>query len=106
MSLGIYMGIAQDHTLAPVHVHLNLLGWVSLFLFGLYYRAHDYVRGGLAHLQVVASACGYLSMMAGLAAMLLTGRVTYLPIAITGSLLVWLGMLMFAIIVWRNRLHP
>ena len=29
MSLGIYMGIAQDHTLAPVHVHPNLLGRVS-----------------------------------------------------------------------------
>ena len=38
MSLGIYMGIAQDHSLMPVHAHLNLIGWVTMFLMGLYYR--------------------------------------------------------------------
>lgn len=36
MSLWIYMGIAQDHSLTPVHAHLNLLGWVTMFLTGLY----------------------------------------------------------------------
>jgi hypothetical protein len=37
--LGIYMGIAHDFTLAPVHAHINLVGWVSLALFGTIYRA-------------------------------------------------------------------
>jgi hypothetical protein len=40
VSLGIFMGIRQDFTLAPVHAHLNLLGWASLALFGLTYRAY------------------------------------------------------------------
>jgi len=39
VSLGIWMGIAHDFALAPVHAHLNLLGWASLALFGLAYRA-------------------------------------------------------------------
>ena len=30
MSLGIAMGMREDFTLAPVHAHINLLGWVSL----------------------------------------------------------------------------
>ncbi|NKC29415.1 hypothetical protein [Falsiroseomonas selenitidurans] len=37
--LGIGMGIAHDFQLAPVHAHLNLLGWTSLALMGLVFRA-------------------------------------------------------------------
>jgi drug/metabolite transporter superfamily protein YnfA len=37
--LGMWMGSQQDHTLGPVHAHLNLLGWVSLAIYGLAYRA-------------------------------------------------------------------
>jgi hypothetical protein len=39
VSLGITMGILHDFSLAPVHAHLNLVGWASLALFGLTYRA-------------------------------------------------------------------
>jgi len=28
--LGIHMGKSHDHTLAPVHAHINLLGWASM----------------------------------------------------------------------------
>ena len=38
MLAGIVMGIKQDFALAPAHTHLNLVGGVLLFLFGLYYR--------------------------------------------------------------------
>src|SRR6516225_6598219 len=39
---GLVMGISQDFSTMPAHAHLNLLGWVSLFLFGIYYRC---IRG-------------------------------------------------------------
>ncbi len=32
VTMGIVMGITHDFALAPVHVHLNLLGWASLAL--------------------------------------------------------------------------
>ena len=35
--LGIFMGMNQDFRLAHMHAHLNLLGWVSFFIFGGYY---------------------------------------------------------------------
>ncbi|WP_229164906.1 hypothetical protein [Bradyrhizobium altum] len=38
MLAGIVMGIQHDFTLGPAHAHLNLVGGVLLFLFGLYYR--------------------------------------------------------------------
>jgi hypothetical protein len=37
MLAGIAMAIAQNFLLAPAHAHLNLIGGVLLFLFGLYY---------------------------------------------------------------------
>jgi hypothetical protein len=32
MCSSIYMGIAQDFTLAFAHAHLNLLGWMTMAL--------------------------------------------------------------------------
>jgi uncharacterized protein YhhL (DUF1145 family) len=40
MVWGIVMAISQAHSAMPAHAHLNLLGWVSLFLFGLFYHLH------------------------------------------------------------------
>lgn len=48
VSLGIWMGIAHDFRLAPVHAHLNLLGWASLALFGLVYRCYPELAAGRA----------------------------------------------------------
>lgn len=103
MSLGIYMGIAKDHALTPVHAHANLLGWVGMFLFGLFYQAQPQAIDRIAKAQVFVSALGAIAMLVGLAGLLLTTATVYLPIAILGSLLVWLGMALFAFIVWRNR---
>lgn len=102
VSMGVYMGIADDHTLAPVHVHLNLIGWVSLFLFGLFYKSHANAIGDLAVVQISMSVVGYILMLSGLAGLLLTGNSAFMPFAIIGSLLVWAGMVLFAVIVART----
>ena len=53
MVWGIVMGISQDHSTLPAHAHLNLLGWVSLFLFGIYYHLHPTIDvNRLASVQV------------------------------------------------------
>ena len=38
MLWGIQMSAAQDYTMSPVHAHLNLVGWVTFGLFGIYYH--------------------------------------------------------------------
>jgi cbb3-type cytochrome oxidase subunit 1 len=40
VAMGIGMGILQNFAVSSVHAHLNLLGWVSLALIGLIYRAY------------------------------------------------------------------
>ncbi len=35
--LGLFMGISHDFILSPVHVHVSLLGWLTLAVAGLVY---------------------------------------------------------------------
>jgi len=37
MSLGIYMGASEDMSLFPAHAHINLIGWVTMALYGTFY---------------------------------------------------------------------
>ena len=36
--IGMYMGASGDMALAPLHAHINLLGFVLMMVFGLIYR--------------------------------------------------------------------
>jgi len=38
LSFGIFMGATQEFDLAPVHAHINLLGFTLMTLFGIVYR--------------------------------------------------------------------
>ena len=56
MIWGIVMAISGDHAAMPAHAHLNLLGWVSLFLFGIFYHLHPALdRSPTAMVQVCLS---------------------------------------------------
>jgi cbb3-type cytochrome oxidase subunit 1 len=101
VSLGIYMGISHDHNLAPVHVHLNLIGWVSMFLFGLFYKAYPAAIGKIAIAQVLLSTVGYIAMLGGLAGLLITAHPAFQPLTVVGSLTVWAGFALFAYTVAR-----
>lgn len=37
ISLGIYMGIAEDFKYGDLHAHINLVGWVTTGIYGLVY---------------------------------------------------------------------
>ncbi|WP_407164657.1 hypothetical protein [Bradyrhizobium sp. ORS 111] len=102
MLAGIAMGIQQDFTLAPAHAHLNLVGGVLLFLFGLYYRV---VPGAgatlLAKLQGWLHIVGAVLFPAGIALVVLKGH-AFLAAPVVGSLLVTLAMALFTVIVFRT----
>src|SRR3954447_25630101 len=101
MAMGIAMAIARDHSTMPAHAHLNLLGWVSLFLFGIYYRLHPTTDvGRLALAQIATWALGTVMMTVGVAA-IHAGYEGADPIAAIGSLIVVGSMLLFATLVFR-----
>lgn len=60
--LGIWMGVMHDFEFASVHVHITLLGWASLALFGLTYRSYPEMgQSRIATLHfVLATSSGVL----------------------------------------------
>lgn len=95
MSLGIFMGMREDFTLAPVHAHINLLGWVTLTLYGLYHRGVARAHNRLAWAQVASAAAAVPVMAVGLGAYLKTGSTALAPLISIGSLLAVAGMALF-----------
>jgi len=102
MLAGIAMGIQQDFTLAPAHAHLNLVGGVLLFLFGLYYRlVPEAGTSALAKLQGALHIVGAILFPAGVALVVLKGT-SFIAAPIAGSLIVVAAMALFAVIVFRT----
>jgi peptidoglycan/LPS O-acetylase OafA/YrhL len=106
MVWGIQMAISNDHSAFPAHAHLNLLGWVSLFLFGIYYRLNPALdRSRAALVQVGIWSLGTVVMAVGVG-LVHTGHESGDPVAAVGSLIILAGMLFFGFLVYRNERGP
>ena len=100
MSLGVWMGANQDFVLRPVHAHINLLGFASMMLFGLFYRAFPAAgRGWLPVAHFALSVLGFLILMPSLALMLLQ-KPLFLPAMIASEFMLVGSMLLFVVIVF------
>lgn len=100
MSLGVWMGANEDFVLRPVHAHINLLGFASMMLFGLFYRAFPAAgRGWLPMAHFGLSVLGFLILMPSLALMLLQ-KPFVLPLMVASEIMLVGSMLLFVIIVF------
>ena len=105
MSLGYWMGATEQFAAAPVHAHINLLGWVSMALYGLFYRVQPgAARGWLPAVHFWVAVVGLLIFMPALAAKLLGGPSLQAAANLglmVGPTLTLLSMILFVIIVFR-----
>lgn len=105
MLLGIWMGMNDDFTLAPVHAHLNLVGWATMFLYGLYYRAEPAAEAGIwPQVQLWCAIIGLILLAPGIAGHELQKPFAWLTIP--GSLLSLLAMIIFLVVVIRASGRP
>jgi hypothetical protein len=85
-----------------VHAHLNLLGWVTMSLFALFYRAWPQAaqsRMAQAHFWLYVPA--HFVQMLSLAA-LYRGVAAVEPVLAIASVLVGAGIVCFAIVLWKH----
>jgi hypothetical protein len=102
MLAGIDMGIRQDFALSVAHAHLNLVGGVLLFLFGLYYRLIPAAGASrLAKIQGWLHIIGGLAFPIGVAVVILKGD-AFVIFPIVGSLIVVAATALFAVIVFQT----
>lgn len=105
MTMGVVMGGKQDFTLAPAHAHLNLLGWASMMIYGLFYRAFPNAgRGWLAASQFWLALSGLIVLIPSLAFFLLGNKQAMAGVAV-GSVLTLVSMACFAAIVFGATRH-
>jgi hypothetical protein len=102
MIWGLYMAISENHAMMPAHAHLNLLGWVSLFLFGIFYHLHPAIDASrAARVQVWVWMVGVVIQAYGVDR-IFTGHPSGEALAATGSFIVLGAMLLFAWLVYRR----
>jgi len=96
MAWGLRMGATNDFAMAPAHAHLNLLGWVTLSLQGGFYAlAGRRAPTRLGWINLVVSVIGLVVLIPFLAR-LLGGDKGAEPVVIAGSMISFVGMLVFA----------
>lgn len=103
MTWGLHMAISGDHSTYPAHAHLNLVGYVSVFLYGLFYRSlPDRPAGRLEWSQFALAHIGVVVMVPGIALAHADNMALGEPLAAAGSLITFAGMILFALIVFRR----
>lgn len=103
---GMLMGMAQNFLLAPAHAHFILLGFIVMFLSALYYRTiPEAAASRLAPFQAVVSIVGAFLFPIGIACVRLGDRIVYMPVLVSGWLVVLTGMILFVVIVYRTSGH-
>lgn len=105
ITFGIYMSGSGDHEFTPLHAHINLLGFTLMTVFGVVYRVVPDMAGNrLAQAHFWLHQAGALGLLVMLW-LLLSGRIGeagMVPVAPIAELLVLLGILAFAVNLWRN----
>jgi cbb3-type cytochrome oxidase subunit 1 len=102
IGVGLYMGVTGKLAQVPVHVHLNLLGWVSMALFGLIY--HAWPAAGQTKLARWHFWIHNLSLPVLMVALALErGGMEALDDFVGGvSMITAIGIVLFAVNLWRT----
>lgn len=107
MAWGMQMGATENFTMMPAHAHLNLLGWVTLALYGTFYAlTASTLSPRLAWINFALSTIGTVLMIGFLALFLPARDAAYIPGMIAGEVTSVLGLLVFGVSVAKELLRP
>lgn len=100
IGIGINMAISRDHSVLGAHAHINLLGWVTSAILGGYYALNPAKADGmLPMIHFAVYMIGVVLMVSSLY-LLLAGNVAMEPWVAAGSIITFIGVLIFAVVVF------
>lgn len=99
---GLVMGISHQFQYAPVHAHVNLLGWATLALAGLIYWLCPRAGGhwlGLVHfwLHNIGLPIFLISLF-----IVNSGHAAAIPVVAVGATIAAVGILFFTVNLFLN----
>lgn len=102
VALGIHMAASHDYAIAPVHAHVNLIGWVSLALAALIYKAYPAAAASvLARVHFWLSIVA-LPVLASTLYLYLRGNAAIEPLLGAGSIAIGIAVVALALNVFKN----
>ena len=106
MCTGLWMVAVNSFVYSKIHAHINLLGWVSLAIYGVVYRIYPAMKDcSLALTHLICSVAGVIFMNLGWWMFLqniLVGTKILVVIFRGGSALGILGVVLFLVIFWLH----
>lgn len=100
--MGLQMSISHDHAVGGAHAHNNLLGWVTMAIFGGYYALNPAkAETRLAQLQYWVYTAGVTVMIPSLY-LLLGGNAAMEPLVAISSIVTFAGVLLFAGVIFTR----
>lgn len=100
IAVGLQMSISGVHNVTGAHAHVSLLGWVTSAIFGVYYALNPgKAEGRLPLVHFGIYTLGVVVMNVALY-LLPLGNPAMGPFLAGGSLITFLGVLVFAVVVF------
>lgn len=103
IAMGLHMAISGEHNVIGPHAHANLLGWVTMGLFGGYLALNPAkAESRFAYYQYLVYSIGVAVQIISLY-LLYRGFGAMEPIVGISSLVVLAGVIMFAVIIYGKE---
>ena len=103
MCWGMGMAMTENFVLAPAHAHLNLLGWVTMSIYGGFYAlTQNSMSPRLAWINYGLATLGVAIMIPTLAVFLTTGNQALGPVIGIGGALNIIAILTFLVSAVRE----
>ena len=105
--LGSHMAGAGSLAFHPVHAHILVVGWLSLFAWGVYYKAFRIQASKLVSAQAITGIIGAAGLSIGLWLQYLQpfgdSKAIILPIYIGGGTILLISFLLFVIVTFVSK---
>ena len=100
IAMGLQMSISGQHNVVGAHAHTNLLGWVTMAIFGAYYALNPAkAETRLATIHFWAYLGSVIAMVPSLYLLYLGYMAFEMPLAVA-SITTFLSVIVFAVVVF------
>ncbi len=103
--MGSHMAGAGSYAFRPVHAHILLVGWLSMFAWGIFYKNYKVNANKLLSTQGWTGIIGAIGLTAGMWLDFLEpfgeNKLLSLPLYIGGGTILLLSFVLFAIITFK-----
>ena len=107
--LGSHMAGQMDYALRPIHAHILLVGWLSVFAWGIFYRVYTIKYKKLVAFHSILAMIGAVGLTAGMWMYNLNpfnmSDTLVLVLFIIGGSLLLLAFLLFAVITFLTEIE-